>query len=85
VLKLGKDGYKKYSSHDASAFWDAPRDDLWIADEYGYVKDSGWGSAVTDKIRILLIVNSSDDAARLSNALEEVNTMCKQQQVNTKP
>jgi hypothetical protein len=85
VLNLGKGGYTKYSSHDTGAFWDAPRDDLWIADEYGYVKDSGWSTAVTDKVRILLIVNSSDDAARLKNALEEVNTMCKQQQVNTKP
>jgi hypothetical protein len=77
VFNLRNGGYTKYTSHGPGAYWDAPRDDLWIADEYGYVKDNGWGNAATDKIRILLIVNSSDDAARLKNALEEVNTTCK--------
>ncbi len=77
VLNLRNDGYAKYTSHGPSAYWDTPRDDLWIADEYGYTKDTGWGTVATDKIRILLIVNSLDDAARLKNALEEVNTMCK--------
>ena len=83
VLNLRNGNYTKYTSHGPSAYWDAPRDDLWIADEYGYAKDNGWGNVATDKIRILLIVNSSDDAARLKNALEEVNTMCKPQQVET--
>ena len=81
VLNLRDGNYTKYKTHGPSAYWDAPRDDLWIADEYGYAKDTGWGNAATDKIRILFIVNSSDDAARLKNALEEVNTMCKPQQV----
>jgi hypothetical protein len=80
VLKLGTGGYEKYSSHGPGAFWDAPRDDLWIADEYGYPKDTGWGNAATDKIRILLIVNSSDDAEKLKNASEAVHAMCKPQQ-----
>lgn len=83
VLNLRDGNYTKYKVHGPSAYWDAPRDDLWIADEYGYAKDTGWGAVATDKIRILLIVNSSDDAARLKNALEEVNTMCKPQQVKT--
>ena len=83
VLYLREDNYTKYTSHGPAAYWDAPRDDLWIADEYGYPKDNGLGDVVTDKIRILLIVKSSDDAARLINALEEVNTMCKQQQAKT--
>jgi hypothetical protein len=78
VLNLGKGGYTKYTSHGPGAYWDAPRDDFWIADEYGYPKDNGWGNVATDKIRILLIVNSSDDAARLKSAMEEVDTMCKQ-------
>jgi hypothetical protein len=84
VLNLREGNYTKYTTHGPSAYWDAPRDDLWIADEYGYVKDNGWGNVVTDKIRILLIVNSSDDAAKLKNALDEVNTMCKQLQAETK-
>jgi hypothetical protein len=84
VLYLGKDGYTKFTSHGPGAYWDTPRDDLWIADEYGYAKDNDRGNVATDKIRILLIVNSSDDAARLNNAFEEVNTMCKAQQVELK-
>ena len=83
VLNLREGNYTKYTSHGPVAYWDAPRDDFWIADEYGYAKDNGWGNVVTDKIRILLIVNSSDDAARLKDAFEEVNTMCKQQQAGT--
>ncbi len=83
VLNLRKDGYAKYRSHSTAAFWDAPRDDLWMADEYGYVKDNGWGDVATDKIRILLIVNTSDEAAKLMNAFEEVYTMCKPQQAGT--
>ena len=79
VLNLRNGNYTKYTTHGPSAYWDAPRDDLWIADEYGYAKDNGWGNVATDKIRILLIVNSSDDAAKLKNALEEVTTMCKLQ------
>ena len=84
VLNLRDGNYTKYTSHGPGAYWDAPRDDLWMADEYGYAKDNGWDNVATDKIRILLIVNSSDDAARLKNALEEVNTMCRPQQVETK-
>ena len=83
VLNLRDGNYTKYKVHGPSAYWDAPRDDLWIADEYGYAKDTGWGAVATDKIRILLIVNSSDDAARLKNSLEEVNTMCRPQQAET--
>jgi hypothetical protein len=81
ILKAGN--YTKYTSHGPSAYWDTPRNDLWIADEYGYPKDTGWSTVATDKIRILLIVNSSDDAAKLKNALDEVNTMCKPQPAET--
>ncbi len=83
VLNLRNGNYTKYTTHGPSAYWDAPRGDLWIADEYGYTKDTGWGTVATDKIRILLIVNSSDDAAKLKNAFEEVNTICKLRQVET--
>jgi hypothetical protein len=80
VLHLRNGNYTKYTAHGPSAYWDAPRDDLWMVDEYGYATDDGWGNGTKDKIRILLIVNSLDDATRLKNALEEVSTMCKLQQ-----
>ena len=84
VLNLRNDKYSKYITHGPSAYWDAPRDDFWIADEYGYTKDNGLGNAVKDKIRILLIINSPDDAAKLNDALAEVNAMCTQRQAETK-
>jgi hypothetical protein len=84
VLEPRNGSYEKYITHGPSAYWDAPRDDFWIADEYGYPKDNGWGNATTDKIRILLIVNSAENAAKLEKALEEVNTACKQLPVETK-
>lgn len=83
VLNLRNGNFTKYTTHGPSAYWDTPRDELWIADGYGYAKDNGWGNVVTDRIRILLIVNSPDDAARLKNALEEVTTLCKPQQTET--
>jgi hypothetical protein len=79
VLAAREGGYEKYTSHGPVPFWVAPRDDLWVADEYGYAKDNGWGDVATDKIRILFMVGSADDAAKLNNAFEEVNTMCRQQ------
>jgi hypothetical protein len=84
VLNLRDGNYTKYRTHGPSAYLDTPRDDLWIADEYGYPKDTGMGNAATDRIRILLMVSSSDDAAKLNNAFEEVNTMCKTQPAETK-
>jgi len=86
VLNLRNDAYTKYTTHGPSAYWSTPRDDLWMADEYGYVKDSGskqedsgLGNAVKDKIMIVLIVKSADDAEKLKNAFAEVNTMCNPQ------
>ena len=84
VLNLRNGSYVKYTTHGPSAYLDAPRDDLWIADEYGYPKDTGMGNVATDKIRILLMVSSSDDAAKLNGAFQEVNTMCRAQQAETK-
>jgi len=81
VLNLREGDYTKYTSHGLSAYWDTPQDDLWIADEYGYPKDTGWSTVATDRIRLLLIVNSSSEAAKLKNAFEEVNAMCKLQPV----
>jgi hypothetical protein len=80
VRYLSDGNYTKYTVHGPSAYWDTPQDDLWIEDEYGYTKDTGWDTAATDRIRILFIVNSLDDATKLKNAFEAVNTMCKQQE-----
>lgn len=77
VLEQSEDGFSKLTLPRAAAYWDAPRDDLWIADEYGYPKDNGMGDAVTNRIRILFIVSTSDDAAALKKALDDVHALCK--------
>lgn len=79
VLAPRKDAYEKYKTHGASAYWSAPRDNLWIADEYGYVKENRSGNVDKNKVRILLIVGSSDEAEKLKDALEEVHTLCRSQ------
>lgn len=83
VLEPRDGGYAKYTVHGLSAYWGTPRDDLWITDGYGYAKDTGWNTAATDKIRLLFIVKTPDDAARLKNALQEVAATCQPQQVET--
>jgi hypothetical protein len=77
VLEQSEDGFTKLTLPRAAAYWDAPRDDLWMADEYGYPKDNGMGDAVTNRIRILFIVSTSDDAAALKKALDDVHALCK--------
>ena len=84
VLYLKNGSYSKYKMHGPSAYWDTPNDELWMEDEHGYTKDSGWDTAATDKIRILLLVRSPDDATRLKSALDEVITMCKASPIETK-
>lgn len=77
VFEQSEDGFTKLTLPRAAAYWDAPRDDLWMTDEYGYPKDNGMGDAVTDRIRILFIVSTSDDAAALKKALDDVHALCK--------
>lgn len=69
--------YLKYTTHTPSAYWYTPRNDLWIADEYGYPKEDALGNTATDRIRLLLIVSTSDEAAQLEYALEAIHTRCK--------
>lgn len=90
VLNLRDGSYKKYTTHGPSAYWKTPGNDLWITDEYGYVMDTGRnnpdtlsGNADKSRIRILLIVSTPDDAEKLKNALEEVDTMCNPQSTGT--
>jgi hypothetical protein len=79
VLLSTNKGYEKYRFHGPSYFLDAPKDNLWIADEYGYPKDDGIGSAATDTIRMVLIVNTPADAEKLKGLFGDINAMCKSQ------
>jgi hypothetical protein len=84
VLNLRDGSYTQYRTHGPSAYLETPRDDLWVADVYGYPKDTGMGNVATDRVRILLMVSSSEDAVKLDNAFEEVNTMCRAQPAEAK-
>ena len=78
---LGVKGkYTKYSPDGDSASLAGPRDYYWIVDGYGYpvdVVNSVTDVPAADKVRILYIVGSPDDAARLVAALEKVSAVCK--------
>jgi hypothetical protein len=79
VLLSTNKGYVKYRFHGPSYFLDAPKDNLWIADEYGYPKEDGLGSAATDTIRLVLMVNTPADAEKLEGLFADINAMCKSQ------
>ncbi|BCK87952.1 hypothetical protein MIZ01_1749 [Sideroxyarcus emersonii] len=74
-----KGDYSKYTTDRSFVALDGPNDDYWIADEYGYPRDTIMGTPARDKIRILYLINSPDDAARLAGALDKVGAMCRAQ------
>ena len=82
VLKSRDDKFEKLSLHGSIPYLDAPKDDLWIQDEYGYPKESETGDLITDKVRILYIVQSLEDAEKLNTALHDMSAMCKTNQAS---
>lgn len=69
-------GYGKYSASASGSYWDASKTDLWMVDEYGYPAGSGEFSMDTDKVRLLFLMNTAEDAAALHKALGEVQALC---------
>jgi hypothetical protein len=69
-------GVRKFTLSSSSAYWDAPKADLWIADEYGYPQSSGADNAETSKVRVLYFMSSAADAVALKQALDEVRAAC---------
>lgn len=74
-----KGDYSKYTADRSFVALDGPDDDYWIVDEYGYPRDTIMGTPARDRIRILYLVSSADDAARLAGALVKVGTVCRAQ------
>jgi hypothetical protein len=80
VLLGVKGKYTKYLPDGDSASLAGPHDYYWIVDGYGYpvdVLNSVTEVPAADKIRIIYIVDSPDDAARLLAALEKVSAICR--------
>jgi len=78
VLVAIDGGFEKYRTHGFIAYLSSPRDDLWIQDKYGYPKDNGLGNELTDRVRILLIMSSQDEAEKLKDAMVDILAICKQ-------
>ncbi len=69
-------GLSKFSEIASGVFWDAPNDDLWMVDEYGYPKDRAGSGMATDKVRLLFLMSTPEDAAALHRALGEMHALC---------
>lgn len=69
-------GLGKFSEVMSDVYWDAPNDDLWMVDEYGYPKDKEGSGMATDKVRLLWLMNTPEDAAALHRALGELQALC---------
>lgn len=77
-----KGNYTKYQSEGDSASLSGSSDYYWIVDGYGYpidVVNNVTEVYDTDTVRIIYIVSTPDDAARLMGALEKVSAMCRSQ------
>jgi hypothetical protein len=77
MLLQKDDGARKFSVRTSDIYWDAPNNDLWMADEYGYPKDVVEKGAALDTLRLLFLMNTRDDATALNKALGDVHAMCK--------
>ena len=69
-------GPLSYKIRASGIYWDAPNDDLWMVDEYGYPKDVIDRGAATDKVRLLFLMNTPEDSAALNDALGQVHAQC---------
>lgn len=77
MLLQKEDGVRKFGVLVSDIYWDAPNDDFWMADVFGYPKDGFEPGAVLDTVRILFLMNSPEDATALQKALMDVHTLCK--------
>ncbi|MBU0689734.1 MAG: hypothetical protein KJ850_01055 [Gammaproteobacteria bacterium] len=66
----------KYRVSASGIYWDAPNEDLWMVDEFGYPKDVINRGAARDKVRLMFLMNTAEDSAALNKALGEVHALC---------
>lgn len=79
VAELYEGKYRKFNLPGLAPYWDAPRSDLWMSDGYGYVLADHMGNIATNKIRIVYILNASDDPNALKKAFDDLSAVCKPQ------
>lgn len=71
--------YRKSNLPGPTAYWSTSRDDFYMADVYGYPTqgDTGLSNIATNRVRILLIVGSENEASALKKSLDDVMALCK--------
>lgn len=74
--EIKEDGARKFVLRTSSAYWDAPKADLLMADEYGYPKSNGSDGAETGKIRVLYFMSTPEEATALKHTLDAVHALC---------
>jgi hypothetical protein len=79
VEEMYKEHYRKLTIPGLAPYWDAPRSDLWMSDQYGYVLADNMGNIATNKIRVVYILNTADDANALKKAFDDLSAVCKPQ------
>lgn len=76
--ELRESGARRFILLSSSAYWDAPKADLWMADVYGYPKGNGSDSAETGRVSVLYFMSTPEEAGALKQALDHVHALCKQ-------
>ncbi|MGB8517168.1 MAG: hypothetical protein WCD45_04685 [Gallionella sp.] len=71
--------YRKSNLPGPTPYWTTSRDDYFMADEYGYPtqNNTGLSNIATNKVRILFVVGSENEATALKKAMDDVRTLCK--------
>ncbi len=76
-IQLEREGHlSSFKARSSGSYWDAQNDDLWLVDEYGYPKALIESGAATDKVRLLFLMNTPEDATALNKALGDVHALC---------
>ncbi len=76
ITELEGDTYKKFNTPGIVPYWETPREYFWLADQYGYAVVDSMSNVDTDKVRILYLFNSPDDAAQLKKAFDGIAAVC---------
>ncbi len=76
VLEQTIDKERPFTMPGPIAYFGTLRDDLWVADQYGYPKGSGTSDYYTDRVRLMYLVSTPEESAKLKLALETARALC---------
>lgn len=76
IAKVDDGEFSPFTLPGPGAYWEAPRNNLWMKDGYGYVEMDELGYADTGAINIIYLVRTVDDARKLKQAFDALRTAC---------